>query len=89
MVEKVRNGSGAWKGVSGLTQRGLKGSDLNRSLDMASKKKKIYRRAGIRSTFGGRVRRDANGNIMLDTMTRLSLRLVARTILEHLSLTVL
>ena len=64
MVEKVRNGSGAWKGVSGLAQRGLKGSDLNRSLDMASKKKKIYRRAGIRSTFGGRVRRDANGNIM-------------------------
>jgi hypothetical protein len=64
MVEKVRNGSGAWKGVSGLAQRGLKGSDLNRSLDMATKKKKIYRRAGMRSTFGGRVRRDENGNIM-------------------------
>lgn len=64
MVDKVKNGSGAWKGVKGISQRALKGSDLNRSLENATQKKKIYRRAGIKSTFGGKVKRDANGNIV-------------------------
>ena len=67
LVDKVRNGSGRWKGVGGLAQKGFKNSDLNRRLNLADQKKRTYRRAGIKSDFWGNARKDENGNVVRST----------------------
>ncbi len=67
IVDKVRNGSGRWKGIGGLAQRGFQNSDLNRRLNLATEKKKTYRRSGIKTDFWGNARRDGDGNLVRST----------------------
>jgi len=63
IVDKVKNGSNGRGGLKGLANKGLKNSDLGRRLDNATRKKEIYRGAGIKSDFGGNAMRDGDGRI--------------------------
>ena len=64
VIDKVRYGKNGKGGVSGLAKRGYKNSDMSRRLERSGEKKRLYRRAGIKTDIRGNAKRDANGDII-------------------------
>ena len=64
VIDKVRYGKNGKGGVSGLANRGYKNSDMSRRLERSGEKKRLYRRAGIKTDIRGNAKRDVNGDII-------------------------